>query len=129
MPSEARVRPEDYSTCGLDCRQCDVYAATVHGDQAARLRAAKLFEPTAREHWGLATLDPLILDCRGCRSGCVQHQGYGRCPIPGCAQSRGLVSCGQCGEWTTCPKVGGVLADEPQARANLQAIADGAGAR
>jgi len=120
------LRPEDYSYCGMDCNSCDVFKATVHGDQEARVRAAKHFAKTAREHWGMETLDPMILDCTGCRAGGVQHKGYGRCPIRPCAQKRGLSSCAFCPEWTNCERLSGVFTDEPEARNHLEAISKGA---
>ena len=98
MPTDkTTIRPEDLSWCGVDCNSCDVFKATVHGDEEARMRAVKLWTKTAQEHWGMETLDPEILDCKGCRSeGHAKHKGYGRCPISPCAKSRGLASCGLC---------------------------------
>ena len=127
MPSDkTTIRPEDLSYCGVDCNSCDVFKATVHGDEEARMRAVKLWTKTAQEHWGMETLDPEILDCTGCRvEGYAKHKGYGRCPIPPCAKSRNLTSCGLCSEWSQCERLSGVFADEPQARKNLEAIAQG----
>jgi hypothetical protein len=117
------VRPESYSYCGINCNSCDVLKATVHGQKEARMRAAKLFAKTAREHWGMEILDPMILDCLGCRAGGVQHKGYGRCPIRPCAEKRGLASCGLCSDWRECERLSGVFADTPEARNNLEKIA------
>jgi len=89
------------------------------------MRAAKLFAKTAREHWGMETLDPMILDCTGCRAGGVQHKGYGRCPIRPCAKKRGLASCGLCSDWRECERLSGVFGDTPEARNNLEKIARG----
>lgn len=90
------------------------------------MRAVKLWTKTAQEHWGMETLDPMILDCRGCRTEGLKHKGYGRCPIRRCARERGLVSCGLCPEWTECQHLSGLFRDEPQARTNLQKIAESA---
>lgn len=117
--------PGSFSYCGIDCTSCNVFKATVHGDHEARMRAAKQFAATAREHWGMETLDPMILDCRGCRADGVQHKGYGRCPIRACAQERALASCGLCPEWKACGRLSEVLADAPEARLNLDHIATG----
>ena len=117
------VKPEDFSYCGIDCKSCDVFKATVHGDREARLRAAKLFAKTAQEHWGMKTLDPEILDCAGCRTTEVQHKGHGRCAIRPCARKRQLTSCGLCPEWRQCKRLSDVFRDEPQARRNLERIA------
>ena len=116
------VKPEDFSFCGLDCLACDVYKATLHGDQEARQRAAKKWEKTAKEHWKMDTLDPMILDCHGCRSGMPAHGGESYCPIRLCAQKQGFVSCGQCAKWETCETLAGLLTDEPTARPNLRKI-------
>lgn len=123
---KAPVNPEDFSYCGINCKSCDVYKATVHGDQEARLRAAKVWTKTAQEHWGMKTLDPNILNCAGCRTTEVKHGGHGRCPILPCARKRGLASCGLCPEWRQCDRLSGLLQDEPKARKNLEAIAEGA---
>lgn len=123
------VKPEDYSYCGIDCNVCDVFKATVHGDHEARMHAVQLFAETAREHWGMETLDPMILDCTGCRSGGDQHKGYGRCPIRPCVQKRGLASCGLCSEWKTCERLEGIFTDEPAAKDHLAEIAKAAGKR
>jgi hypothetical protein len=127
-PSEKRadkatVKPEDFSYCGIDCKSCDVFKATVLGDHEARLRAAKRWAKTAQEHWHMKTLDPDVLDCAGCRTTEVQHKGHGHCPIRPCARKRGLVSCGLCPEWRQCDRLSGVLQDEPEARKNLKRIA------
>lgn len=125
-PYTGPVRPKDSSVCGVDCTSCDVYKATVHGDREARVRAAKSRTKTAQKHWGMQTLDPEVLDCRGCRAeGYVQHKGHGRCPMRPCARKRGLASCGLCPEWRTCERLTDVFADEPEARTNLERIAGG----
>ena len=123
-PYTGAERAEDLSVCGVDCKSCDVYKATVHDDREARTRAARTWTETAQQHWGMQTLDPDVLDCRGCRAeGCVQHRGHGRCPIRPCAMKRGLASCGLCPEWQTCERLTEVFADESEARANLGKIA------
>ncbi|MCL2641541.1 MAG: DUF3795 domain-containing protein, partial [Phycisphaerales bacterium] len=116
------MNPEDLSFCGLDCLNCDVYKATKYGDMEARQRAAKVWAKTAKEHWGMETLDPMILDCHGCRSGMPAHGGKSICPIRSCAQKQGFVSCGQCAKWETCKTLAGLLADEPTAGPNLRKI-------
>jgi len=62
---EGSIRPEDRSYCGFDCNSCDVYKATVHADEEARMRAVQSWTPIAQEHWGMDTLDPSIIDCTG----------------------------------------------------------------
>ena len=125
--NETSVKPEDFAYCGADCNSCDVRRASVGGDQEARMRAAKVWAKTAKEHWGMEILDPMILDCAGCRvEGYVQHKGYGRCPMRPCAKKRGLASCGLCPDWRQCKRLEDVFADEPEARRNLERVAQAA---
>ena len=119
------INPEDLSYCGVDCKACDVFKATVYGDEKARMRAVKLWTKTAQQHWGMQTLDPAILDCAGCRINEVKHKGYGHCPIIPCVTERKLSSCGLCPQWRECERLGEVLKDEPRAGKNLEMIEKG----
>jgi len=123
---EISINPEDLTYCGFDCKSCDVYKATIHGDQEARMRAVESWTPIAREHWGMDTLDPSIIGCTGCRTTGPKFKGYGWCPTRACAQERGVSSCGLCPEWTTCARVSESIGDSTEARANLEMIAQSA---
>ena len=118
------TKPEDFGHCGVDCRGCDVLKATLHGDEEARRRAHKLWEKTAQQHWGMKTLDPAILKCKGCRTeGGEVFRGSKLCRIRRCCRQRGLASCGLCHEWRDCERLRALFADEPRARQNLEKIA------
>jgi len=123
------IKPEDLSYCGVDCKQCDIFKATVHGDEETRSRAHKVWTKTAQEHWGMQTLDPAILNCHGCRTeGEDIFRGCRYCPMRRCAKQRNLTSCGFCPERTDCERLKDLFADETQqslqeARKNLQIIA------
>ena len=120
------MEAERLSFCGVDCTDCDVFRATEHGDQEAADRALEGWTKTAQEHWGMQTLDPAILKCRGCRTeGEEIFKGCRLCPIRRCAQQKGLSSCGHCPTWRECEQLSHLLADEPKARPNLEAIAAG----
>ena len=116
------IRAEDLTYCGLDCTACDVYKATVNGDQEARMRAVKSWTPVAQEHWGLEKFGPAIIDCDGCRTPGPKFRGHGWCPTRACAQERDLSICGLCPEWRECGRVAESLGDSCEARANLEAI-------
>lgn len=123
---QAMVTPQDLSYCGLACNACDVFMATQYGDAEALQRALKLWTNTAQQHWGMQTLDPAILRCKGCRTeGAAIFKGCRHCPIRRCAKGRDLASCGLCSAWKGCERLGSVLADEPQARHSLERIAAG----
>lgn len=120
------MKPENLSYCGVDCRTCNVFKATVHGDEAARAEAVKIWVKTAQQHWGMETLDPAILNCRGCRiEGPAIFKGCSLCPIRRCAKGRNLSSCGLCPEWRDCERLSEPFESEPQARENLERMAEG----
>ena len=120
----AALKPEDVAYCGVDCMGCDVRKATVDGDQEALKRAHTSWEKTAQKHWGMKTLDPAILTCKGCRTeGQDIFKGCRHCPIRRCCLKRGLASCGLCPEWRDCERLVEVFTDEPRARENLARIA------
>ena len=123
MSANAQTEPYgEHSFSGVDCTKCDIRKATLYGDKEALQRAVKLWTPTAQEHWGMQTLDPVILKCRGCRveGGEDIFKGCRHCPIRGCAKAKGLVSCGLCPEWRECGKLSGILAKYSEAKGNLE---------
>ena len=101
--------------CGLDCEQCDAYIATLHDDQALRERTAKLW--AALNH---APILPEHINCQGCRAdGAKTVFCEQLCAVRRCARQRGVVTCGDCPEMESCPTVGAIFANAPQAKKNL----------
>ena len=101
--------------CGLDCEQCDAYIATLHDDQALREKTAKLW--AALNH---APILPEHINCQGCRAdGAKTVFCEQLCAVRRCARQRGVVTCGDCPEMESCPTVGAIFANAPQAKKNL----------
>lgn len=101
--------------CGLDCEQCDAYIATLHDDQALREKTAKLW--AALNH---APILPEHINCQGCRAdGAKTVFCEQLCAVRRCARQRGAVTCGDCPEMESCPTVGAIFANAPQAKKNL----------
>ena len=102
--------------CGLDCEACDAYLATIHDDQALREKTAKLWT-----EWNQTLILPEQINCEGCRgSGVKTIYCDSLCPIRQCALGKGVTTCGDCPELETCPKVGAILSNNPDARENLR---------
>ena len=102
--------------CGLDCEACDAYLATIHDDQALREKTAKLWT-----EWNQTLILPEQINCEGCRSDGVKTiYCDSLCPIRQCALAKGVSTCGDCKELETCPKVGAILSNNPDARENLR---------
>ncbi len=101
--------------CGLDCEQCDAYIATLHDDQALREKTAKLWAELNH-----APILPEHIHCQGCRAdGAKTVFCEQLCAVRRCARQRGAATCGDCPEMETCPTVGAIFANAPQAKKNL----------
>ena len=102
--------------CGLNCAACDAYLATLHSDQALRERTAKLWAELNN-----APILPEHINCQGCRTEGVKTVFCDHlCGIRQCALKRGAATCGNCPELETCPTVGAILSNRPEALENLK---------
>jgi hypothetical protein len=72
--------------CGIDCVNCEVYAATITPALKARMAAAM-------------SLDQEKVPCRGCRTekGCRLH--FTRCDTLDCVTAKGHDFCHECAEF------------------------------
>ena len=108
------MRP-NIACCGLDCEQCDAYIATLHDDQALREKTARLWAELNH-----APILPEHINCQGCRAdGAKTVFCEQLCAVRRCARQRGVVTCGDCPEMESCPTVGAIFANAPQAKKNL----------
>ena len=108
------MRP-NIAYCGLDCEQCDAYIATLHDDQALREKTAKLWAELNH-----APILPEHINCQGCRAdGAKTVFCEQLCAVRRCALQRGADTCGDCPEMESCPTVGAIFANAPQAKKNL----------
>lgn len=108
------MRP-NIAYCGLDCEQCDAYIATLHDDQALREKTAKLWAELNH-----APILPEHINCQGCRARGVKTVFCEHiCAVRQCALQKGAATCGDCPEMESCPTVGAIFANAPQAKKNL----------
>lgn len=104
--------------CGLDCEACDARIATVTNDDALREKTARLWSelnhvPITKE----------MINCTGCRTkGAKTPFCDSLCEIRKCAVKKGFATCGDCPDMERCKTVDMVLANSPDALANLKAI-------
>lgn len=102
--------------CGLDCESCEARLATVHNDDALRQKVAGLWS----ELNGVE-ITPDMIRCTGCRiDGVKTPYCDSLCPIRRCAMSRGMATCGSCGEMNTCEKLGVITGNNADALKNLK---------
>jgi len=77
---------EGIAPCGIDCVNCEVYAANITAELKSRLA-------------GAMSLAPDNVPCRGCRTekGCRLH--FTSCDTLDCVTRRGHEFCHECGEF------------------------------
>ena len=106
---------EELAYCG--CEECNIYRSVVYGEDL-KPETRKRWREDAKKYWGVDSLDPKQLNCRGCRNkGEDVFYGFRLWPVTVCCEKRGLNSCGLCPEFQTC----GFL--EPEGRENPEKIA------
>ncbi len=104
--------------CGLNCENCDAYLATKNNDQTLREKTAKIWAELNN-----APILPEHINCEGCRmDGTKTVFCSSLCEIRKCAVAKGLETCGECVGKSTCPKVGAIWQNDPQAKKNLESL-------
>jgi hypothetical protein len=102
--------------CGLNCEKCDAYLATVHNDSRLREKTAQLWSELNG-----APITPEMINCTGCRmEGPKTPFCESLCPIRQCAKAKQFETCADCAELSTCEKAAMILADNEEARRNLE---------
>ena len=102
--------------CGLDCESCEARIAPERNDDALREKVARLWSELNH-----VEITPDMIHCTGCRMpGAKTPYSDSLCPIRQCAQSRGVETCGNCGEMVQCEKLGAITRNNGEALRNLR---------
>ena len=119
---DARVnfqfRPKDefIACCGLDCKTCEAYNATVNNDDELRKKVALLWSKLNQVE---ITKD--MINCTGCRiqdGPKTPYCGY-LCSIRKCVQQKGVATCGECDSLNSCENIKMIITNNAAARHNL----------
>jgi len=109
--------------CGLNCKDCVVFIATVNDDNELRRKTAEEWGKTYAEYIGKKYLSVEDMNCQGCRSdGDLRFIGCTNCPIRKCSQEKNLDTCADCDEYETCAMINGFFTTSPEAKENLDQI-------
>jgi Protein of unknown function (DUF3795) len=106
----------DSAYCGLDCVACPAFHAAERLTMAERKAVA---DKWTIEFGGEFKAEEI--DCVGCT-----HDGRhiphceSQCEIRRCGMAMAVATCAECADYG-CAKLAGLLADFPEARANLEA--------
>ena len=102
--------------CGLDCKKCDAYRATINNDQVLREKTAKLWAELNN-----APILPEHINCEGCRvDGVKTVFCQSLCGIRQCALKKGVTTCGDCPTLEECQTIKMVTDNNPDALRNLK---------
>jgi hypothetical protein len=84
--------------CGLDCKDCIAFIATMKNDDKLREKVVEAWS-TEKEHLGLEDVD-----CDGCLSGKRLHSFCQVCDVRKCGLQRNIENCAYCNEFS-CGKL------------------------
>jgi hypothetical protein len=103
--------------CGLDCGECEAYAATQRNDRAGLEEVARKW--TAQYGKDIAA-DMCV--CDGCPAGKRTSSAHAAaCGIRLCASTRGVLTCAHCPDYA-CETLNGFFAFAPVLKEKLEAI-------
>lgn len=102
--------------CGLDCKKCDAYLATVNDDDALRRKTAELWSKLNNTQ-----ITPEMICCTGCRTdGVKTYFCSDLCEIRKCAVDKKIETCGECRNMDDCRTVSEIHKQNEQALKNLK---------
>ena len=104
--------------CGLNCKTCEAYIATINDDNELRAKVSKLWSELND-----IEITPEMINCTGCRVDGVKTIFCDSiCPIRQCALAKKVKTCADCEEIEKCEKLEMIFENNPDARKNLKTI-------
>ncbi len=111
--------------CGLICRTCPIYLATIEKNKKEQARMRAEIAKQCKELYGLNYSVEDITDCDGCRTDSGRlFSGSRNCPIRKCARQKGMENCAYCAEYA-CGELEAFFAKDPSAKKRLDEIRNG----
>ena len=107
--------------CGLNCKTCQAYLATVSNNDSLRKKVA--------DEWSRlngVTITAEMINCVGCRTdGVKTPYCQSLCPIRQCALGQGIETCADCTEADICEKLRAITEHSTDAFKNLKGMHEG----
>lgn len=107
----------DIAYCGLQCRECPVYLATVGKKEDLQARLAEDYSTDTV----LFTKEDMV--CMGCHSDAPSEKMCGGCPIRICGIEKSCRHCAECSEFP-CKVLNQAFAGNPDQMTVLKQLAD-----
>ena len=107
---------KEIGCCGIDCKACDAYLATLRNDDSLRAQTARLWSKLNN-----TSITPEMINCTGCRADGVKTFFCSHlCQIRQCVKNKGFETCADCAELNGCKTVAVVHQNNPEALKNLK---------
>ncbi len=104
--------------CGLDCKKCEAYIATINDDNELRRKIAKLWSELNN-----VEITPEMINCEGCRiDGVKTPLCDSMCFIRQCALEREYETCADCSKLEECEKIKMIFENNGDALNNLKKL-------
>ena len=102
--------------CGLDCKACEAYQATINDDNELRAKVAKEWSELNQ-----VEITPEMINCAGCRvRGVKTIFCDSLCQIRQCAMGKKFETCGVCPGMRSCDKLSMVTGNNEAALRRLE---------
>lgn len=112
------MEKEFIAYCGLDCKKCEAYIATINNDDELRIKVAK--------EWSVLNeveITKDMINCMGCRRDGVKFPFCASlCPIRKCAMSKKYSTCIDCANIDDCEIIKMVTSNNDEALNNLKKL-------
>ena len=97
--------------CGLDCKKCEAYLATITNDDKLREKVAKLWSKLNN-----VTITTDMINCNGCKT-CGVKTVYcdSLCPIRKCCKEKHYNNCGECSNIYSCKDIRMIISNNNDA--------------
>ena len=106
----------DLAYCGLNCKECPVYLASIGKDTAEQIRLADEYSTVAYK------FSKEDMYCLGCHSDTVSQKMCGKCEIRICGAKKIYGNCAECTEFP-CSTLEKYLDDNSDNLNNLKQLA------
>ena len=109
--------------CGLICKDCPVFVATVNNDDGLRQKTAEEWSKLYADYLG-KDLKADDINCKGCWSEHTVFTGCLSCPIRSCCKEKKFTTCASCDEYEVCNMLNGFYSvfSHQHAKSNLDKI-------
>lgn len=106
----------EFAYCGLNCKECAVYLASVSQNTEEQARLAKEYSTET------CKFEKEDLYCLGCHSDTVSEKMCAACEIRNCGMEKSCQSCAECGNFP-CSILETYLREKPDLLNHLKQLA------